>query len=273
MKTKIALTEFFKYAGINYEDELYSKVYNPYENFTKDEILERMPKEYKNITKELLEVDDDLVDALRHSINEANEDSLVNEAHNAQEKAVERYASDMVDYISSISKIKEKAIKSIFIDWSNEEAVIDFNTNAALSTVREIINGEGMFYYETDKELACVNDGKNKPANAVVNHLHYLLNINLIDEIFGMCSMPRFDWNADNWSFDVECLKKRLGDNLHSRYTKLKTATNIAIAIDMKITQKHEEIEKLKNDLYDYLQLVPKNEVKEYQDYATGIKK
>jgi hypothetical protein len=272
MKTKIALKDFFKYAGIKYEDDLYSNVYCPYEKFTKDEILKRLPKEYKNITSELLEVDSDLTKALEQSLNETNEVSLLNEEQKAQDKAVEKYASDMVDYINSISETKEKAIKSIFIDWCNEEAVIDFNVKPALTTIRYIINGEGMFYYENDKSLACVHDGKNKPTEAVINHLHYLLNINLIDEIFGMCSMPRFNWDADNWSFDEECFKESLRNNVHERYTKLKTATNIAIAIDLAISKTLIVIEEMKNDLYDALQNVPANEVKEYQDYATGVK-
>ena len=63
--------------------------------------------------------------------------------------------------------------------------MLEGHCNTLARITMEIINGEGMFRYDTLEEFASILDGKFAPARAVENHLHYLLNYELIADIWG----------------------------------------------------------------------------------------
>lgn len=266
MKTKLKLNEFFKITGINYDEDVHNLIYHEYENLPIDDMIERLPERYQNcITKELLENDNELEKDLRDSFNSADYDALVEAAYDKRNRAVETYSDKLVDYVNTLSDTEQKALNSIFIDWDKDVAIIDFNPKEALSTTREIINGEGMFYYEDDKALATVIDGKYSSAKSVIMHLHYLLNAKLIDSIFRIVGYPRFEWEVDYYSYTPEMLENRLSENVPDRYLSLPTIVNKAINLSTKIDEQIKQKRYDTKKLYEILEQMNKKDKQLYE--------
>lgn len=221
MKIEIELQKFFKDAKIDYKEDLYEDIYSDWRKYTIDEIIDALPVKYK-YTAEDLQNDDMLFDSLQRAFNRAEELALVDACYNEQENAVEKYADKMVGYINQVQGeilagdevLPDPALKSIVIDWKEEKAIIDVNIDSALETTKQIINGEGMFWYDNRQELE--NQGKDKK-DALTSHLHYFLNIKLIDDIYGMIGKPRFDWECDYGNVTTEILTEAV-DNELSEY-------------------------------------------------------
>ena len=262
MKYRIKLEEFFKYAGIDYEEDLVtsSSINHEPENYSIQDIIHNIPKRY-NFTEEQLEKDEVLKDALNQSLNEASYDSLIDECYKKQNEMVENVANKMVTYINQINDDGNEAINSITIDWQKDEVVIDVNVKTALSTTREIINGEGMFTYSTDNELAAIYDGKYNPGQAVEHHLHYLLNIKLIDDIFGLVGMPNKDWEVNCWDINEDAFNDRIEDNLTSEQLNLNAKTLLAINVSKELKSTKERAVELEGELEKAIKIVPKSEM------------
>jgi hypothetical protein len=212
MTIKISLADFFKYTKIDYEEDLFNFIYHDYQEHNISTILDNMPKKYDWISAELLEDISPLYDVCNRAVNRAEESGLEAEAYKQQRKAVEEFASHMADYINQVAD--NEAVKSISIDWNNDQAIVECDEVQALSTIREIINGEGYFYYEDDKALAEAYDGTNDPKQAVTGHVHYLLNVKLIDDIYGMTGIPRFNWEVNSWDIDQDYISEMLDEEL-----------------------------------------------------------
>lgn len=275
MKTKIKLTDFFNYTDIKYDEDLFAdpNISNEFENYSIDDILYNLSAKFK-LTEKQLEKHPELKENLNIALNAANHDSLISECINEQKRMVERFANEMVDYINQIENEYGKRlipVNSIEIDWNEEIAIIDFNATIALSTIREIINGEGQFTYQSDKELAEVYDGKNKPKEAVIQHLYYLLNIKLIDSIYGMTGKPNQEWEVTSWDIDKTTVNDRLLDTLTERQFnfvtgKLNPKTYNALILYDKIRETEDDLKTLRKELYFAKQEIPKKDMQLYVD-------
>ena len=264
MKHKIKLEKFFEQSGITYDENLITSgnICHEYENYSIEDILHNLPKKFK-FTEEQLEKDEVLKDALSQALNEASHDSLVDECYKEQNKMVKRVADEMVDYINKIRDDKV-AINAITVDWKNDEVIIDVN-KLALSTTREIINGEGMFHYETDKELASVYDGKYNANQAVEHHLHYLLNIKLIDEIYGLTGKPNSDWEVNYWDISEETFRERIEENLTPEQLSLSAQTLLAINASNELKTTKERVVTLEGELGKAIELLSKRELDSFE--------
>ena len=260
MKYKIKLKEFFEYSGINYKDNLIDVIYHYYENHSIEDILYNLPKKF-NFTEEQLEKDDVLKNALNRALNEASYDCLINECYKEQMKMIERAADKMVEYIN---KIGEKALNAIIFDWKNDEVIIDVNAKVALSTTREIINGEGMFSYNTDKELAKSYDNKYNQSKTVEHHLHYLLNIKLINEIWGFVGYPNTEWEVQSWDIDEDTFAERIEDNLTPEQLTLSAQTLLAINASNELKLTNKRVVELERELGKAIELLPKRELEAF---------
>lgn len=275
MKTKIKLTDFFNYTDIKYDDDLYCSpnVSNEFENFSIENIIYKLPTCFK-LTEEQLEKYPELKENLNHALNEANHDSLLNACIDEQEEMVEKFANEIIDYVNQIEDEYGKKLlplNNIKIDWSEEVAIIDFNTTDALSTIREIMNGEGQFTYKTINDLAEEYNGKNQPKETVIRLMYYLLNIKLIDSIYGMTGKPNQQWEVTSWNIDETIFKNRLLDNLtDEQYQlivgKLNPNTYTAITLRNRIINAEDDLKTLRKELYLAKQKVPKKDLQLYVD-------
>jgi len=239
MKYITTIEKFIELADIkNYKDDLYDDIYYEYEKLSDDEIFRALPAKYSKFMMEKLTLLPTLRDSLELALNRANENALISECYNKQNNELEAYANRLVKLVNDVSEGKTEALNSIVFDWTKDEVTIDFNTRVALTTTREIINGEGMFVYDTDSELAMINDGKYKPAQAVIDHLHYLLDGKLINDIYGI-SYSR--WGELQWECDYgystddmieEALKDECTD-AQMEFLQGKTDDNLLYAVEL----------------------------------------
>jgi len=212
----MSIDEFIELAKIeNYEDDLVPDIYYEYQKMSESDIVRELPKNCK-VTEEQLKELPDLKSKLEDALNAASEDALIGACYDKQMKAVQTYADNLVDLINKIPDGDAEAVKSISIDWKNDKVEIDFDAKIALSTTREIINGEGMFYYEDDNQFARVYDGMHSPARTVIQHLHYLLDGELINDIFGFSSrrVGNLEWECDYGDITDEIAKERIDEYL-----------------------------------------------------------
>lgn len=243
MKHITTIEKFIELAHIkNYKDDLYDDVTYEYERMSNDEIHRALPAKYSKFMFEKLKLLPTLRDSLEHALNRANESALIGECYKRQNDELEAYADRLVKLVNDVSEGKTEALNSIVIDWEKDEVTIDFNTGVALSTTREIINGEGMFVYDSDSELAMINDGKYKPAQAVIDHLHYLLNGKLINDIFGISS---YRWGELQWECDygyptekdIESELKEECNDVQLEFLQGKIDGNLLYAVELKTQQ------------------------------------
>lgn len=265
MKYKIPLAKFFEYTGIEYEEDFpsSSSVYHDYENHSIEDILYNLPKKFK-FTEEQLEKDEVLKEALNQALNDASSDGLIDACYKEQNEMVERFAYKMVEYINQIDEetheSRKKAINAIIINWQKDEVIIDVNVKTALSTTCEIINGEGMFGY-TPNELATVWNGKHNESQAIDHHLHYLLNVKLIDEIWGLVGMPNTEWEVNSWDINEEVFTERIEDSLTTEQLSLSAQTLLAINTSKELKTTKERVVELEGELEKAIELLPKREL------------
>ena len=273
MKIKVKLDNFFELVkAIKYEEDIYSQIYSDYQSFDPETILCHLPTEYK-ITLDHLEQDQELCNALEHALNRANESGLANAAYEEQMNAVERYSEQMIEYINNVTDVgMNDAIKEIVIDWKNEQVVLDVNLDAALYVIREIINGEGIFCYESVEQLVEMSGGKK--SEAVEGHLKYLLNIELIDEIWGCPGRPKFEWDVQSWDIDEEDFADAIIDNLSDVELKfmkseISSETLLAIQTFNMIEEKDRNLSNLRCELNQRVKKIPKDEMNLYVKETT----
>lgn len=273
MKTQIKLPDFLNYANITYDDDIYTSQHVEYENFSNSDIIEQLPKMYK-LTEQDLEKYPDLKENLNNLFNDANRDGIVDVCMTEQNKMVERVADEMVDYINLIQDEYGKTLKplnNITIDWTNEIVTIDFNRKDALSTIREIINGEGTFHYATNDEFARCYDSTKNVTQTVIQHLHYLLNIKLIDSIYGLINYPNNDWDIQRWDISKETIEQRIEEFLtEMQYKfaigKIHPNTFAAIELQKQITIAEDNLKTLRKETCLARQQIIKKEQQLYVD-------
>jgi len=279
MKIKINLSDYFDYVGIKYQEDMYAdgNIYYEYEKYSIDDIMHNLPPEIK-ITEEQLKEYSGLRRTLENALNSNSENGLMSACVNTQDKMVENTADDVVKYINQIETStgkKLKAIKTITIDWKTESAIIDVNIQDALSATREIINGEGMFEYESNEALARVCDGKNNPTQAIKHHIHYLLNLKLIDSIYGFSGRPNFNWEVSSWDSDKMTVLENIANNATVlEYTTLTGKTHIALYAALTAHEKIKEMESkliaLRTKTGLLRQSIPKKQLKLYEQVVYG---
>lgn len=274
MKHKMLVADFLEAAKItNYEEDLMPDIYYEHEDLSIDDIIHNLPKKYSKITAEQLAELPALSRSLECAINTASHDALIDECYKEQNKAVENYADKLVECINKIPEDDKVAVKSIFVDWKTDEVTIDFDVKNTLSVVREIINGEGMFVYDTDLEFAMIYDGKNRPTQAVIQHLHYLLNGKLINDIWGFSSRcnGKLDWECDYGYITEENIVGQLEDTLSKAELKMlagKLSVDVIKAVELRhaLDSKKEEVEDYFKKLETQLSSLSKEEMLEFKN-------
>lgn len=213
-KFTIPLKEFFKYAGIDYKEDMWGYIYNEWQKYNAKDIVQDLPKKYSHFTKEVIEENNELHEALNNALNKAYDSAYHNAGYDAQLKAVESYKEDMITYINQINE-KGEAINAINIDWSEENVEVNFNPIPACQTIMEIIEGEGVFCYNEDvKEFVQSYDGSLNYEQAVEHHAHYLLNVKLINDIYGMTGKPKWEWEVNYAEVDEDCFGEYIEEEL-----------------------------------------------------------
>lgn len=192
MKLKITSNQFNDINGIEFKDG-YDATWSDWRSYDPAELTE-----YTDYTKEQLEQSPALCDVLSRAMNRANEQAVANEWDNAFCDAYESYIERLEGALNDITSnceagsIAGKVSLTLTLTQKPDvcgdggEIVIEGHANTLALITVEIINGEGMFRYDSLNEFATVMDGKFAPARAVENHLHYLLNYSLIADIWGL---------------------------------------------------------------------------------------
>lgn len=198
----IQLKDFFKYAGINYSEDLYNQMFNEYQEYEASEIEHNLPKKYSHLTSAQIKNNSELHNILNYALNKTIEKAMINEAYKEQRKTCEEYADSMIEYINGLSDDNKPAIKSIALCWEDDTVKIEYYKKGASLILQEIINGEGIFYYENYTDIE------------VETHPHYLLNIPLIAKIWGMIGKPHFEWQVNSWNIDPDYFKECIDDEL-----------------------------------------------------------
>ena len=264
MKTKLKLSEFFEYVGITYDDDMSEFIHYEYENYSVSDVIYNLPKQFK-LTEKQLEKCSELQTVLNGILNTACRDSLVVAAYDKQREMIENVMEDIVKYVN---KVENNALNNITIDWDAEEAIIDFNTENALTAIREIINAEGKFEYTSNDSLACVYDGQDNPTRAVEHHLHYLLKIKLIDSIYGFIGKPNYEWEVSNWDMCPESVSDafdELSTLEHDMLSgKIHFSVYLALIIHQRVKIAESELKTLRKEAYNIRKTLSEKELEQY---------
>lgn len=207
MKHKIPFADFLINTGTaeHYKEDTYELIYHDGVYYgTDDDARDNLPEKFAHLADL-----PHLLEEIKSAYARADEAGLEAKAYNMQKESFEEYADHLADMINEITP---GAINSIAIDWRDETATIDANTPQALSAIRQIINGEGVFYFESDKELAESYDGKHDSRRAVKQHIHYLINGKLIADIYGMNHRTPGVKEINYWTPDEEYLAELLAE-------------------------------------------------------------
>lgn len=192
MKLKISTNKFNDINGIEFKDG-YDATWSDWLSYSPSELAD-----HTEYTKEQLEQSPALCDVLSRAMNRANEQAVANEWDDAfcdaYESFIERLEGALNDITSNCEagsidgKVSLTLTQKPDVCGDGGEIVLEGRADTLALITMEIINGEGMFRFDTLNEFATVMDGKYAPARAVENHLHYLLNYSLIADIWGLRS-------------------------------------------------------------------------------------
>lgn len=190
MKIKISTEKFNEINNIEIRDG-YDATWCDWQNYDSNYLAD-----ISQYTNNDIEQSPSLRNVLNCAMNRANEQAVINayeiEQINAYESYIERLENLLNDVVGNScehGKIQGKVSitltqKPDCVGYGGVITIDGDSKSLALLTI-EIINGEGMFRYDTLKEFATVINGKYLPSLAVENHLHYLLNVKLITDIWG----------------------------------------------------------------------------------------
>jgi len=272
MKTKIKLLDFFEYTGIDYDEDIYSSgcVHYEYENYSISDIIHNLPKQFK-LKEKQLEQCPELQETLTTILNTSNHDSLITACYDKQREMVEEAAEDIVRYVN---KIKDNALNYIAIDWVAEEVTIDFNTKNALTATREIINCEGIFSYDTDQAFIDGYDDTNSPGVVVTQHIHYLLNIKLINSIYGFVGKPNYEWEVSEWSICSESVSDAFDELSTIEHDmligKIYFPVYLTICLQQRIKDAESILKILRKETYMSRKALKARELKQYQELESA---
>lgn len=190
MKIKITSEKFNSINDIECKDG-YDATWSDWQSYKASEL-----SDYTDYTTEQLEQAPALCDVLSRAMNRASEQAVASAYYSEQDSAYEsfinRLESQLNDSVRNScehgnieGKISLSVVSHPDCLGGGGEILIEGDAKTLALMTMEIINGEGMFRYDTLSEFATVMDGKYAPARAVKHHLHYLLNSKLIADIWG----------------------------------------------------------------------------------------
>jgi hypothetical protein len=207
-KVEMSIQEFCEYVGVNWEDDMLTQIYYEYQDFELSDILRNLPKKYSEANELLKEPEfEELVHKLNSAMNRASNIGLLDEAEKAQRETAEKIGDYMEHLIKEILDIgydgqdNSGAVKISF-DWTkSKEVTVEFEPRKALKVIMEVINGEGIFGFESIDDF--VASGPYTEEEAVETHMHYLLNGKLISDIYGF-RKPSMEWDVNFWDISKE---------------------------------------------------------------------
>lgn len=190
MKLEITTEKFNSINDIEFKDG-YDATWCDWQNYRPNDI-----SDHTEYTTEQLAQSPALCDVLSRALNRAQEQAVADAYYTEQDSAYESYIERLESFLNDTvrNSCEHNDIKNkISITLTEKpdcvgtggKITIEGDAVTLAKVTIEIINGEGMFRYDTLKEFACVMDGKYAPARAVAHHLHYLLNAKLICDIWG----------------------------------------------------------------------------------------
>jgi len=190
MKLKITTNQFNDINNIEFTDG-YDATWSDWRSYSPSELAE-----YSDYTKEQLEQSPALCDVLSQAMNRASEQAVASEWDDAFSDAYKAYVERLEEALNDITsnceagnidgKVSLTVTQLPDVCGDGGEIVVEGHANTLALITAEIINGEGMFRYDSLNEFATVMNGKFAPAQAVENHLHYLLKYSLIADIWGL---------------------------------------------------------------------------------------
>lgn len=221
-RTKIVLPlkDFLKYTKVNYKEDLWDSLYFSFERYGVKELVDNLPKSHAPITEEILEDNDVLYSCVNRAFNRAQEQALLDDAYEQQNNGLENFCSSLCDMLKDVAG--KDVAKSITIDWKEDTVTLDLYMNNTIEALVEIINGEGMFYFQTVSEFVCSHDGKYAPKRTIENHLHYLLDYDLINRIYGIRSRDIFSWESRGGCLDEKIYGEMIDEELASEKVEVK---------------------------------------------------
>jgi len=170
--------------------------------------------------------DPELVQELETALRWANDSAEENAYYDAQDSALQYVLDTWAENISMITDDPE-AIKHAIFEAGSEVITIDGSDTALALATMEIINGEGMFRYESIQEMQDAGPDET-PEASVKDHLHYLLNVKLINDIYGVGNSHVLDVDTrytstcvdDDYLLDL--MTDAVQEHLNRKQSKLK---------------------------------------------------
>lgn len=232
-KIVISLKDFLAHTKINYTEDLWDHCYHEFQRYSPRDIVNNLPKKYAHITEEKLENNTILLEAFSRALNRADEQAMLDQMYADQNKGVEEFCDNLADMINTtLDKDQGQAVNSIIVDWDKEEVTLNVNLAPAIKATIEIINGQGYFQFDTMKEFILQYDGKYNPKRALEHHLHYLLNYQLINDIYGLRTRDIFTWGTSYWSIDDDNFSECIDEEMDEIMEKVSTAREMAAEVE-----------------------------------------
>lgn len=190
MKITISTEKFNDINGIKWRDG-YDATWCDWQSYGTSQLAE-----ISEYTIEQLEQSPALFDVLNRAYNRAQEQSVAYEFEKEQAQAYETFIERLEGFLNDTvrgscergdieGKISLTLTEKPDVCGDGGTITIEGDAVTLAKMTIEIINGEGMFRYDSVSEFARVMNGKYAPARAVEHHLHYLLNAKLICDIWG----------------------------------------------------------------------------------------
>jgi len=197
-KIELDFIDFVKYLNIGYKDDIYELIEYEYRSIDINDIKYCIPDKFEHLNS-VIDTDTEVCQAIEYAINRAEEQAYYDEIYRLQKNEVYHF----------INKIEE--FMNINIKVSNSIVTISGNIDDIKNKIIEVIDGEGYFYGQSCSE-------GYSDIDFIKNHLHYLLNIKLINDIYGVWNYASIEiddkyavYSIDNDYF-IECINDELNN-------------------------------------------------------------
>jgi hypothetical protein len=171
-------------------------------------------------TEEQINADSDLKDALTTAAYRIAERQDENNAYASHRDMCERVVATLE---KELCRIMDSENIKLSIDWKAQELDIKIkNKTAVLGAILEIINAEGMFQFDSMGDF--LESGPYTLDKAIKEHTHYLLNLPLIDSIYGNVGRHVYEYREKyervSKADAEECLKEALEEYAETKFIR-----------------------------------------------------
>jgi uncharacterized protein (DUF433 family) len=176
-------------------------------------------------TEEQIAADADLRDALTQAAERLDERAGMDGAYQSHRDMCERVVAFLENELNDLAGDKEAIALSI--DWREQVLDVDVkDAPACARVVLEIIHGEGMFRFDSLNEFLAQGPYKDE-FEAVRKHEHYLLNLPLIMDIWGVGHRSLFEYRECYGTVSPDDIKECMDEALSEYADKVKERERI----------------------------------------------